>query len=77
MEGIEIVESLGKHPHRVVDEGIGGEQIVFLASARVRELLEVLLDWPGLGVDQTEAGDVDVMMDVGFQINLVNVQTCH
>ena len=47
------------------------------ACARVGELLEVLLHGPGLGVDQAEAGDVDVVVDVGVQVHLVNVQACH
>ena len=47
------------------------------ACARVGELLEVLLHGPGLGVYQPEAGDVDVVVHVGVQVHLVNVQACH
>ena len=77
MEGIKIIESLGEHAHRVMDERVRGEEIVLLPSSRVGKLLEILLDRPGLGVNQSEARDVYVVMDVLIQINLVNIQTRH
>ena len=57
-----------------MDQSVGGVEIVLLAVAGVGELLEILLDRPGLGVNETEAGDVDIVMNVLIQVQFVNIQ---
>ena len=57
-----------------MDQSICRVEIVVLAIARVGELLEILLSWPGLRVNESEACDVDVVVNILVQVQLVNIQ---
>ena len=77
LEGVEIIQSLGKHEHGVMNQSIGREQVVLLPHSGVWILFKVLLDRDRLRVDQSEAGDIDVVVNVSVQVDLVDIQTGH
>ena len=44
------------------------------AAPRVWKLLHIKLSGPGLGIHEAKAGDIDVLVGEGLQVDLVNVE---